>query len=74
MMFEEMDTAFLQDDSDSSSGHEMSLLRAGFEDLGWQIQSFRRNAMLAGQIPLPREALVAGEVEVVLAASATATK
>src|SRR5437899_6505773 len=45
-----MDTAFLQDDPDSSSRHEMSLLRSGFEVLGWQIHSFRRHAMLAGEI------------------------
>jgi ATP-grasp domain, R2K clade family 2 len=63
-----MDTAFLQDDPDSSSRHEMALLRSGLEELGWQINSFRRDLMLAGKIPLPREALVAGEVDVVLAA------
>jgi len=46
----------------------MSLLRSGFEDLAWQIHAFKRKLMLAGKISLPRDALVAGEVEVVLAA------
>jgi len=63
-----MDTAFLQGDPDAASRHEISLLRSGLDDLGWRIHSFMRTPMLAGTIPLPQEALVAGEVEVVLAA------
>jgi len=63
-----MNTAFLQSDPGAPCAHEMSLLRDGLTELGWQICSFLRGPMLHRKIRLPRNALVAGEVEVVLAA------
>src|SRR5262245_7586646 len=63
-----MQIAFLQNDSDSSCQREMELLREGLPPLGFAIKPLPRADMLAGAICLPQDALVAGEMEVVIAA------
>jgi hypothetical protein len=46
----------------------MSLLHSCLSERGWDVRTFRRPQMLAGTVALPDDALVAGEVEVVVAA------
>lgn len=47
----------------------MSLLHSGLADRGLRLQTFLRSSMLAGEIDLPDDALVAGEMEAVVAAT-----